>query len=86
MTPERLAEEFALSGEELSRYIEEQTGATLEDMVKRSRLKKARVMLKETDQAVGEIAASVGYETQQELSRLFQEVYGTTPEEFRRSK
>ena len=43
-------------------------------------------MLKETDQAVGEIAASVGYETQQELSRLFQEVYGTTPEEFRRSK
>lgn len=86
VTPERLAEEFALSGEELSRYIEEQTGATLEDMVKRSRLKKARVMLKETDQAVGEIAASVGYETQQELSRLFQEVYGTTPEEFRRSK
>ena len=86
VTPERLAEEFDLSGEELSRYIEEQTGATLEDMVKRSRLKKARVMLKETDQAVGEIAASVGYETQQELSRLFQEVYGTTPEEFRRSK
>ena len=86
VTREGLAEKFGLSPEELSSYIETQTKASLEDMVKRARMKKARVMLKETDQAVSEIAALVGYETAEEFGRLFQEAYGMTPEEFKKDK
>lgn len=83
---EGLAEKFGLSPEELSSYIETQTKASLEDMVKKSRLKKARVMLKETDEEVSEVAIQVGYETAEEFGKLFQETYGMTPEEFKKDK
>ena len=86
VTMEGLAEKFGLSPEELSSYIETQTKASLEDMVKKSRLKKARVMLKETDEEVSEVAIQVGYETAEEFGKLFQETYGMTPEEFKKDK
>lgn len=84
VTLEQLSENFHLSSPYLSKYIKEHTGATFQEAVKRARMKKARAMLKETNQTVESIAASVGYETVEHFNRLFKKTYGMTPVQFRR--
>lgn len=84
VTLEELADHFHLSGPYLSKYIKEHTGATFQDTVKKARMKKARAMLKETNQTVESIAANVGYETVEHFNRLFKKTYGMTPVQFRR--
>ena len=44
---------------------------TFQDAVKKARMKKARTMLKETNQTVESIAAYVGYENVEHFNRLF---------------
>lgn len=84
VTLEELAGQFHLSAPYLSKYIKERTGATFQDAVKKARMKKARALLKETNQTVESIAASVGYETVEHFNRLFKKTYGKTPVQFRR--
>ena len=84
VTLEELAGQFHLSAPYLSKYIREHTGATFQDAVKKSRMKRARALLKETNQTVESIAASVGYETVEHFNRLFKKTYGMTPVQFRR--
>ncbi len=86
VTLEGTAGELGLSDKELSRYIEEQTGSSFEEMVQKSRLKKARALLKETGLTVSDVAGQVGYETDKELEELFREAYGVTVEEFKKGK
>ncbi|MDE6964588.1 MAG: AraC family transcriptional regulator, partial [Lachnospiraceae bacterium] len=78
------AGQFHLSAPYLSKYIKEHTGATFQDAVKKARMKKARALLKETNQTVESIAASVGYETVEHFNRLFKKTYDITPVQFRR--
>ncbi len=84
VTLEELAENFHLSAPYLSKYIKERTGITFQETVKKARMKKARTMLKESNQTVESIAASVGYETVEHFNRLFKKTYGMTPVQFRR--
>lgn len=79
-----LAGEFNLSKTYLSKYIKEKSGMTFQDAVKKARMKKARTMLKETNQTVESIAAYVGYENVEHFNRLFKKAYEMTPVQFRR--
>ncbi len=79
-----LAQEFNLSKTYLSKYIKEKSGITFQDAVKKARMKKARTMLKETNQTVESIAAYVGYENVEHFNRLFKSAYDMTPVQFRR--
>ena len=63
VTLEDLAESFNLSKPYLSRYIRQKSGMTFQEAVKKARLKRARKMLKESNQTVESIAETVGYET-----------------------
>ena len=47
-------------------------------------MKKARRLLKESNQTVESIAASVGYENVEHFNRLFKKAYEMTPVQFRR--
>lgn len=84
VTLDTLAEHFCLSRTYLSKYIKEKAGVTFQDAVKQARMKKARKMLKETNQTVESIAAYVGYENVEHFNRLFKASYDMTPVQFRR--
>lgn len=84
VTLDELAENFNLSKPYLSKYIRENAGITFQEAVKKARMKKARTLLKESNQTVESIAASVGYENVEHFNRLFKKSYGMTPVQFRR--
>lgn len=84
VTLDELAENFNLSKPYLSKYIKENAGITFQEAVKQARMKKARTLLKESNQTVESIAASVGYENVEHFNRLFKKSYGMTPVQFRR--
>jgi AraC-like DNA-binding protein len=52
--------------------------------IKEHRMKKAATLLKETGDSISVIAKSVGYENQSKFSAAFKELYGQTPNEYRR--
>ena len=83
VTLEDLAESFNLSKPYLSRYIRQKSGMTFQEAVKKARLKRARTMLKESNQTVESIAETVGYETVEHFNRLFKKTYNMTPGQYR---
>ena len=84
VTLDELAENFNLSKPYLSKYIKENAGITFQDAVKEARMKKARKLLKDSNQTVESIAAAVGYDNVEHFNRLFKKIYGLTPVQFRR--
>ena len=68
----------------LENGFQAKSGMTFQDAVKKARMKKARTMLKETNQTVESIAAYVGYENVEHFNRLFKKAYEMTPVQFRR--
>ena len=83
VTLEDLAESFNLSKPYLSRYIRQKSGMTFQEAVKKARLKRARKMLKESNQTVESIAETVGYETVEHFNRRFKKTYNMTPGQYR---
>ncbi len=79
-----LSEEFHLSKPYLSKYIKEKAGMTFQEVVKEARMKKARALLRQTNQTVETVAAEVGYETVEHFNRLFKKNYGITPVQYRK--
>lgn len=86
VTLDMLSEAFHLSGPYLSKYIRQKSGMTFQEAVKKARLKKAKRLLKETNQKVETIAENVGYENTEHFNRLFKKEYGITPLQFRSQK
>ncbi len=84
VTLETLSETFHLSKPYLSKYIREKAGMTFQDVVKKARMKKARTLLRETEQTVETIAAEVGYENVEHFNRLFKKSYDITPMQYRK--
>lgn len=86
VTLDTLAEEFHLSKPYLSKYIREKAGMTFQEAVRKERMKKARMLLRETDQTVETVAAEVGYENVEHFNRLFKKNYGVTPVQYRKQE
>ena len=84
VTLETLSEAFHLSKPYLSKYISEKTGTTFQELVKQARMKKARSLLRGTNQTVEAIAAEVGYENVEHFNRLFKKSYDITPVQYRK--
>lgn len=86
VTLDVLAENFNLSKPYLSKYIRMKSGMTFQETVKETRMKRARAMLKESNQTVESIASCVGYENVEHFNRLFKKAYQMTPIQFRCQK
>uniref|UniRef100_UPI004056FBCC 2-isopropylmalate synthase n=1 Tax=Acetatifactor sp. TaxID=1872090 RepID=UPI004056FBCC len=86
VTLDTLSDYFHLSKPYLSKYIKEKSGMTFQDVVKEERMKKARNLLKHTNNTVEAIAATVGYENVEHFNRLFKRSYGVTPVQYRKKQ
>lgn len=67
----------------LTHKFKAETGLCINDYIKFAKIERAKVLLKSTDQTVQEIAVSLCFSTRNYFSRIFQEVTGQTPMEYR---
>ena len=83
VTLEDLAESFNLSKPYLSRYIRQKSGMTFQEAVKKARLKRARKMLKESNQTVEPLRKQLDMRRWSIFNRLFKKTYNMTPGQYR---
>ena len=67
----------------LTHKFKEETGLSVTDYIKFAKIERAKVLLKSTGQTVQDIAAALSFSTRNYFSRVFQEVTGQTPMEYR---
>lgn len=67
----------------LTHKFKAETGLCINDYIKFTKIERAKILLKSTDQTVQEIAACLSFSTRNYFSRVFQEVTGQTPMEYR---
>ncbi len=66
-----------------SHTFKETTGSNFVDYVKTKRIKEAKKLLKETDNKVFEVGEMVGYKNPKQFARVFRELEGISPKEYR---
>lgn len=67
----------------LSKLVQQKTGQSFYYWIVERRMTEARSLLLQTDQAVNQIAAVVGYQDACHFSRQFRKLYGTSPQAWR---
>ncbi len=81
-----LAGVVGISGSHLAHLFRAEARMTVRDYLARVRVEIARDLLCHTDQNLSEIAAFVGFFDGSHLSRVFQQIRGKRPSDFRRGK
>ncbi|WP_271629019.1 response regulator transcription factor [Caldicellulosiruptor sp. DIB 104C] len=66
-----------------SSIFKEKTGMSFLDYLNKVRVEKAKELLAKTDLKVWEIASKVGYKNPKHFARIFKEITGLTPNEYR---
>ncbi len=84
VTLSSLARQFHQSEGYLCRYIKQETGYSLTHLLREFRIKKAAVMLRDTNNSVEDIMLEVGYTDISYFYRVFRKRYGMTPNQYRR--
>lgn len=82
----RLAQECATSEATLSRIINIHFGKTLPQMLNEYRVEDAKRLLRETDAPVKTVASEVGFNALPSFNRVFKDMTGVTPSEFRKAR
>ena len=78
-----IAEVVYLNPDYLAKFFRKKTGVSLTEYIQDERMRLAREMLEMTGESIGAIAAAVGYSSFSYFSKVFKNVYGMTPQEFR---
>lgn len=81
---ENLAAPFGVSPSSLKNYFQGVYGKNISTWLREARMSAASTALREGNQPVAEIAASVGYENASKFSAAFKSFLGETPLEYRR--
>ncbi|MBQ3105918.1 MAG: helix-turn-helix transcriptional regulator [Eggerthellaceae bacterium] len=83
-TLQALADVLYVSRTRLCVTFKREVGCSVGEYLHAARLKRAKALLEETNDAISEIAASVGYTRQSSFAERFKEDTGVTPTEWRR--
>lgn len=83
LTVEQIASEVNLSSSRLSHIIKDELDFTLGDYITRVRIDRAKVLLKETETPISQIALEVGFPDQSYFTKIFKKVEKYTPKAFR---
>lgn len=81
-----MAEHFNITPSYLSRYFKECFGETFNSYVSRYKIEKAKQMLSETNYAIKEISALVGYWDVNNFIKTFKRMEGVTPGQYRSNR
>ncbi len=84
ITAKELADRFGVSESSFKFYVKGILGDSYLNYFRKKRMEKAAELLESTMLKVIEIANMVGYENQGKFAKVFAEVYGVPPLEFRR--
>ena len=83
LTVEQIAKEVYISPSRLSHIIKTELGITLGDYISKVRIDKAKVLLKERELPISQIALEVGLPDQSYFTKVFKKVEKCTPKTFR---
>jgi AraC-like DNA-binding protein len=83
-TLSKLADEVGLSRGRLAALFGREAGSSIHKFLTKVRVHNAEALLARSDLPIGDIARDCGFVTIQHFSRVFKEVTGRTPIEFRR--
>ncbi|MNI44020.1 Bifunctional transcriptional activator/DNA repair enzyme AdaA [compost metagenome] len=86
ITREDIAESVHLNPAYLSRFFKKETGETLTDFMIYERMKLAKELLTHTEDAISQIAVSLGYVHFSHFSKMFKRMHHMTPYEYRKMK
>lgn len=84
ITAKELADRFGISESSFKFYVKGILGDSYLNYFRKKRMEQAAGLLESTTMKVIEIANAVGYENQGKFAKVFSEVYGVSPLEFRR--
>lgn len=71
-----------MSPSHLSRLFKKETGVSFLEYLQECKIREAARLLNETDETIGEIAATIGY-SERNLTRMFQKHTHMTPGQYR---
>ncbi|MBV9876134.1 MAG: helix-turn-helix transcriptional regulator [Verrucomicrobia bacterium] len=80
----KLAEEVGLSRGRLAVLFSREVGCSMHKLLTKVRIRHAEVLLVNSDLPIGDVALDCGFATIQHFSRVFKQMTGQTPIEFRR--
>ena len=81
----RLASDVNMSRSTLSRKMKAVTGQTVIDFIHNIKMKKACLMLNETNENIIAVSACLGYDDSRYFSSSFKNTFGITPLDFRKN-
>ena len=84
ITAKELADRFGVSESSFKFYVKGILGDSYLNYFRKKRMEKAAELLESTNLNVIEVASAVGYENQGKFAKVFADVYGVSPLEFRR--
>ena len=86
ITTDQIADMLYLSRQHLSRRFTEEAGISLAAFIRNEKIEEAKRLLRYTDKPVSAIALYLGFSSQGHFARLFKELNGMTPGEYREKK
>ena len=81
---DQLARDVALGRTNLYKRMQTMLGITPNDFIRSVRLKRAAILLSDTELPIVEISERVGFNTPQYFSTQFKKMFGVTPSEYRK--
>lgn len=86
LSSETLADDFCLSQRHFSRRVKSVTGVNTALYIRSLRIKKACELLRDTDLTISEIFVECGFDSANYFSRVFKQVMGMSPSEYRKEE
>lgn len=86
MTIEELAQVSFLSMYYFQKLFSRLVGKTVNEYIKARRVANAKPLLKSTDRRIADIAVEYGFNSHETFTKAFKELYGVTPEAYRKNK
>jgi two-component system, response regulator YesN len=83
LTRDLLAERICMNKYKFSKIFNEKFGQSIKSYINNIRVKKAAELLKNHDLGIMDIALSVGFGSVGHFDRVFKEIYGVSPKEYR---